>query len=75
MPSAPFSLGAVILLPREPSTLCMKEDTRTLLGGPWVVISGVMSRVTTVITHTRGLITPLITSHEPPSTRTLDPEP
>ena len=29
-----------------------------------VVISGVISRVTT---HIRGLITPLITTHEPPS--------
>ena len=28
-----------------------------LLGGSWVVISGVISRVTIVITHIRGLIT------------------
>ena len=42
-----------------------------LLGGSWVVISGVISRVTIVITHIRGLITPLITAHEPPSTRRL----
>ena len=27
----------------------------------------VISRVTIVITHLRGLITPLITTHEPPS--------
>ena len=33
----------------------------------WVVISGVISRLTTVITHIRGLITPFITTHEPPS--------
>ena len=26
-----------------------------------------MSRITTVITHIRGLTTPLITTHEPPS--------
>ena len=36
------------------------------LGGSWVVISGVISRVTVFITHIRGLITPLITTHEPP---------
>ena len=36
-------------------------------GGSWVVISGVISRVTIVITHIRGLITILITTHEPPS--------
>ena len=35
-----------------------------LLGGSWVVISGVMSRVTIVIAHIRGLITPLITTHD-----------
>ena len=39
----------------------------SILGGSWVVISGVISRVTIVITHVKGLITPLITSHEPPS--------
>ena len=38
-----------------------------LLGGSWVVISGVIRKVTTVITHLRGLITPLLTTHEPPS--------
>ena len=37
------------------------------LGGSWVVISGVISRVTITTTHIRGLITPLITTHEPPS--------
>ena len=31
-----------------------------MLGGSWGVISGVISRVTIVITHIRGLITPLI---------------
>ena len=35
----------------------------SLLGGSWVVIS----RVTILITHIRGLIAPLITTHEPPS--------
>ena len=43
-----------------------------LLGGSWVVISGVISRVTVIITHIRGLITPLITIHEPLS---LSPKP
>ena len=38
-----------------------------VLGGSWVVISRVISRVTILITHIRGLITPLITTHEPPS--------
>ena len=33
-----------------------------ILGGSWVVISGVISRVTIVITQIRGLITPLITT-------------
>ena len=40
---------------------------RGLLGGSWVVISRVRSRVTILITHIKGLITPLITTHEPPS--------
>ena len=31
------------------------------------MISGLISRVKTVITHIQGLVTPLITSHEPPS--------
>ena len=43
-------------------------STLHILGGSWVVISGHISRVTILITHIRGLITPLITTHEPPST-------
>ena len=43
-----------------------------LLGGSWVVIIGVISRVTIVATQFRGLITPLITTHEPPSGATHD---
>ena len=42
--------------------------TRPLIGGSWLVIRGVISKVTIVITHIRGLITLLITTHEPPST-------
>ena len=38
-----------------------------LLGGSWVVISGVLSRLIWVITIATLLITPLITTHEPPS--------
>ena len=38
-----------------------------MLGGSWVSISGVISRVAITITHIRGLITPLILTHEPPS--------
>ena len=37
---------------------------KSLLGGSWVVINGDISRVTI---HIRGLITPLITTREPPS--------
>ena len=38
-----------------------------LLGGSWLVISRVISRVTamSMITHIRGLIAPLVTTHEP----------
>ena len=44
----------------------------TLLGGSWVVISKVVSRVTILTTQTRGLISPLITTtHEPPSIPTI----
>ena len=38
-----------------------------VLGGSWVVISRVISRVTILITHIRGLITPHITTPEPPT--------
>ena len=40
---------------------------KLVLGGSWVVTSGVISRGTITITHIGGLITPLITAHEPPS--------
>ena len=38
-----------------------------VLGGSWLVISGLISRVTIVTTHTKGLITSLVTTHKPPS--------
>ena len=38
-----------------------------VLAGSWAVISGVIIRVTLVITHIRGFITLLITTHAPPS--------
>ena len=41
--------------------------TKSVLGGSWVVISGVISSVTIVVTHIRALITPITTTHEPPS--------
>ena len=39
----------------------------SILGGSWVVISRVISGVTILLTHIMGLMTPLITTHEPPS--------
>ena len=38
---------------------------RTLLGGSWVAISRVISRVTILITHIRALITPHIATLKP----------
>ena len=38
-----------------------------MLGGSWVVISGVISHPIWVITIVSLLIPPLITTHEPPS--------
>ena len=40
---------------------------RDLLGGSWVVISGVTSPLIWVVTIVTLLITLLITTHEPPS--------
>ena len=39
-----------------------------MLGGAWVVISGFTSGVTVIITHIKGLRSPLIATHESPST-------
>ena len=41
------------------------------LGGSWLVISRVIGRITLLITYIRALITPLITTYEPPSRATL----
>ena len=38
-----------------------------VLGGSWVVVSRVISRITMVITYIGGLRTPLITTHDSPS--------
>ena len=38
----------------------------TVLGGSWVVTSGVMSPLIWVISVVTRLITPLLTTHEPP---------
>ena len=45
----------------------IEEQKHNLLGGSWVAISGVITGVTIVITQIRGLIIPLISTHEPPS--------
>ena len=45
----------------------LDRDPRRVLGGSRVVISGVISMVTIVITHIRGFITLLTATHEPPS--------
>ena len=37
------------------------------LRGSWLVISGVIGRVTVIITPIRGIIALLVTTHEPPS--------
>ena len=63
----------VIIKPRSPRLRTYQDlplNARTLLRGSWVVTSGGISRVTIIITHISGLITPLITTHEPSSTAT-----
>ena len=42
-------------------------STKLLLGGSWVVISGVIRDLIWILTIVTLLITPLITTHEPPS--------
>ena len=56
-PTSSITVAYMYLLPKQ-----------RRLGGSWVVvISRAISRVTTAVTHIRGLRTPLITTHEPPS--------
>ena len=55
------------LVAAQESPISPKDPVIRVLGGSWVVISGVVSRVTMLITHIGGLITPFITTHEPPS--------
>ena len=55
------------LIPSPEAETALTLKTRILLGGSWVVINGVISRVTILISHIRGIIAPLITTHEPPS--------
>ena len=50
----------------------MPYDSVGLLGGSWTVVSGLISRVAILITHIRGLVSLLVTTHEPPS---LNPKP
>ena len=53
--------------PPDAQTQSQKPAAKPLLGGSWVVISGVISPLIWVITIVTLLITPLITNHEPPS--------
>ena len=43
------------------------KSLTSVLGGSWVVISGIISRLTLIITHLRGLIAKITTTHEPSS--------
>ena len=45
----------------------MKRGFMGLLGGSWVAINGGIKRITKITTHIRGLVTPPITTREPPS--------
>ena len=64
-PQAPIPHSQSLTLPCPSGRWNLQAEG--MLGGSWVVISGVLSKVTVLITPTRGLITPLITTHEPPS--------
>ena len=55
---------------REHDHVVRQAPDRCLLGGSWVVINGVISPLIRVIIRVTSFITPLITSHEPPSMRT-----
>ena len=53
----------------QPSSRAVQfsEVVDPILGGSWVVISRVTSRAKILITQTRGLVTLLITTPEPPN--------
>ena len=53
------------MIKRCPADLAPMGHLKQLLGGSWVVISGVISRVTIVITHIRGGVPPLLSLHSP----------
>ena len=53
--------------------LYSKKVKGYLLGGSWLAIRGVISRVSIVIFHMRRFLTPFITTHEPSSTPLLAP--
>ena len=55
------------MLATDPYTLNPLAAFTVLLEGSGVVISRAISRITILINHIRGLITPHITTHEPPS--------
>ena len=61
-------LTPISYLFRVPYNDFLRSALRKVLGGSWVVISGVISPVIWVITIVILLITLLITNHEPPST-------
>ena len=63
-PDSPLLLASRL----EASRVFHPSPNEPLLGGSWVVISRVISKVTMLMTPVRALITPVITTHEPPST-------
>ena len=74
--SASTSAAFLLLTTTSPRKTALRGDKipgtllkpSQILGGSWVAISrNIISRATILITHIRGLITPLITTHEPPS--------
>ena len=53
--------------PRKPeSVACRFKTFGAILGGSWVGIGGVTS-MATIVTRLGGLVTPFMTTHEPPS--------
>ena len=62
-------LGSCRATTRLPSSLLLRllSTLITILGGSWVVRSGVISHLSRVVSIVTLLITLLITTHEPPS--------